>query len=76
MKPNDSTDWLRVTFDGETHVCRDWNLVMKLAKKKNKNKKGEYYLHNNKVYFYERKVIAKWKHERFADKACTKRVRV
>ena len=65
-----------MTFDGETHVCRDWDLVLKLAKKKNRNKKGDYYLSGNKVLFYEKKVIGRWKHERFSDKACTKLVKV
>lgn len=70
-------DWLRVTFDGKQQVCRDWDLVIKLAKRKNKNKKGDYYLgRNGQVIFCERKVIATWKHERFSDKACTKRVKV
>lgn len=75
MKPKE-TDWLRVTFDEEVRVCRDWDLVLKLAKKKNNNKKGDYFLDGNKVVFYEEKVIGKWKHERFADMACTKPVRV
>lgn len=76
MSKPKSTDWLRVTFDGKRHICRDWDLVIKLAKRKNKNKKGGYYLDGNKVVFYEKKVIASWKHERFSDKDCTKRVKV
>ena len=75
MKPKD-TDWLRVTFGGKNYVCRDWDLVIKLARKKNGNKKGDYYLQGNKVLFYEKKVIGKWKHERFADKACTVPIKV
>lgn len=70
-------DWLRVTFDDKEHICRDWDFVIKLAKRKNKNKKGDYYLESGgKVIFCERKVIATWKHERFSDEACTKRVKV
>jgi len=75
MRPKD-TDWLRVTFDGKSYVCRDWNLVLKLAKKKNGYKKGEYYMDGGVVTFHDKKVIGKWKHERFADKECTKRVKV
>ena len=74
-KPKD-TDWLKVTFDGTSHVCRDWDMVLKLAQKKNGNKKGEYYRDGDKVLFYEKKLIGKWKHERFSDRACTKPVRV
>ena len=76
MEKPKNTDWLKVTFDGKSYICRDWNLVIKLAKKKNGNKKGDYYLDNNRVLFYEKKVIGKWKHERFSDKACTKPVKV
>ena len=74
-RPKD-TDWLRVTFDGEQRVCRDYNLIIKLAKRKNRHKKGDYHVSGNKVIFYEKKVIATWKHERFSDKDCTKRVKV
>ena len=75
MKPKD-TDWVRVTFDRKRYVTRDYELALKLAKKKNNNKTGDYYFSGNKVVYYEKKIIGTWKNERFADKACTKRVRV
>lgn len=74
-KPKDS-DWLRVTFDGEQYITRDWDLKFKLARKKIGNKRGDFFVSGNKVLFYEKHVVATWKHERFADKACTIRVKV
>lgn len=76
MYRSKDTDWLRVTFDGKTQISQDWDLIIKLAKRKNKNRKGDYSIEGDKIVFYEKKVIAKWKHERLSDKECTKRVKV
>jgi hypothetical protein len=69
-------DWFRVTYNGKQYLTQEFSFISKLAKKKNKNKAGRYYLDNGIVTFWEPKVLGKWKCERFADKACTKRVKV
>ena len=67
-------DWLKVTFEGESYATKDHGLAIKLAKKKNKNKPGRYFRDGGVITYWEKKVLGKWKTERFADKACTRKV--
>jgi len=69
--------WRKITFEDKTVIVKAENptkVVARLAKKKNKNRKGNYYLSGGTVVYHKISTLGHFRVETYEDKECTKRV--